>query len=146
MGRTLVQRFMGDVRLVVRRAPRPTEVEFDEHISEAVARLDATRVVLVALVGDAGEAEFDAHQRAKLSIAGLFSRPHAVLVPAIRSELLLSRRWIGAQIRLFGPDAFQDACDFLEIDPSMRPELFGALVSAKEEVGRGAAESRGTMP
>ena len=144
MGRTLVQRFIGDVRLVVRGAPRPSDRDFDEHIAEAVARLDSTRVVLVALVGDALDTEFDARQRAKLSIPGLFSKPHAVLAPEIRPEILLSRRWVGeARIGVFGPDAFHDACDFLEVGPSLRPELHAALVAAKDEVsGREDATGR----
>ncbi|HXX67954.1 MAG TPA: hypothetical protein VEK07_12260 [Polyangiaceae bacterium] len=138
MGRTLVQGFIGDVRLVVRRALRPSDREFDEHIADAVAGLDSTRVVLVALVGDALDTEFAAKQRAKLSIPGLFKKPHAVLAPSIRPEVLLSRRWVGeARIRVFGPDAFHDACDFLEVASSLRPELHAALASGKEQVSGG---------
>lgn len=138
MARTLIQKFVADVRLVVRGSRQPSAGEFDDHVSEAVARAESTRVVLVALVGDGSHIEFDSEQRAKLSNAGLFSKPHAVLAPAIKPEIVLSRKWVGAQIRNFGADGFEDACDFLEIDPELRPQLYSALAWSRAYFARGA--------
>lgn len=141
MARTLVQRFVGDVRLVVRRATRPVTEEFDEHVLEAVAMAGVTRAVMVVLVGDGAEVHFDSEQRAKLCKAGLFSTPHALMAPPIRPEVVLSMRWLGAEIRPFQPDGFEDACTFLEIDASRRPELHDVLVAAKRILDAAAPRS-----
>lgn len=135
MSRTLVQRFVGDVRMVVRCTSRPTTEEFDEHLSEAVAMSDSTRVVLVVLVGDGSDLCFDAEQRAKLSRADMFSKPHAVLAPSIRPEVVLSMKWLGAHIRTFRHDALDVASDFLEIAWSLRQELHQTCASTKSLVG-----------
>jgi hypothetical protein len=134
MRRTLVQRFVGDVRVVVRSARRPTAEEFDEHLAEAVARDGTTRVVVVAIVGDGADHQFDAEQRAKLSKAGLFSKPHALLAPPLRPEPIVSSRWLGAMIQSFGPDSLEEACDFLEIGASRRLEVRDALTDARQLV------------
>lgn len=138
MGRTLVQRLVGDVRLVVRCTSRPTPQEFDEHVAEAVAMAHRTRVALVVLVGDGADYQFDFEQRAKLCQAGLFSTPHAMLAPPTRPELVASLKWLGAQIRPFAPDAFEEACDFLEVPPSLRSELSEVVVAAKGQLGQSA--------
>lgn len=142
MGRTVVQRLVGDVRLIVRFASRPAVREFDDQVSQAVATSNRTRVTLVAIVGDGADYQFDFDQRAKISKAGLFSQPVAVLAPSIRPELVTSIRWVGAPIRVFAPDAYEEACDFLEIAPSLRPELLRALLSAKEELGEPTPDTR----
>lgn len=142
MPRTLVQTFVGDVRLVVRRAARPSADEFDDHVSVAAARSESTRVVLIAFVGDGEEIVFDAEQRAKLCKAGLFSKPHAVLAPPIRPDLLLSQKWLGARIRSFPADAFDAACDFLEVAPDRRAKLYDLLSACKTYLGGGGTDVR----
>jgi hypothetical protein len=136
VARTLVQRLIGDVRLVVRCAARPVTGEFDKHVAEAVAMSNRTRVVLVGIVGDGADYQFDFEQRAKLCQAGLFARRHAVLAPRIRPERVTSLKWLGAEIRPFAPDAFDEACDFLAIARSLRPELREALVSTTQQLGQ----------
>ncbi|HXX67574.1 MAG TPA: hypothetical protein VEK07_10350 [Polyangiaceae bacterium] len=142
MTRTRVQRWVGDVRLVVRCAARPVTAEFDEHVAEARAMLDRTRVVLVSIVGDGADYQFDFEQRAKLYRAGLFAKPHAILAPRIRPEHVTSLKWLGAEIRSFSPDAFEDACDFLAIAPSERPSLRDAVANATHQLGHPALDLR----
>jgi len=135
MSRTLVQQWIEDVRLVVLRTSPPSPREFDEHLAEAVAMADRTRVGFVVMVGDGADCQVDFEQRAKLSAAGLFSKRTAILAPSVRPELVTSQKWVGAEVRAFPPDAFQRACDFLEIAPSLRSALLDALVAAKEQLG-----------
>jgi hypothetical protein len=134
MPRTLVQRFVEDVRVVVRNARRPTAEEFDAHVAEAARLLQSTRVVLVVLVGDGAEVVFDSLQRAKLSHAGAFARPHAVLAPALRPEIITGMTWLGATIRSFGPHQLDRACDFLEIAEPVRPALSDGIAAMKIEL------------
>lgn len=134
VGRTIVQRLVGDVRVVVRSATSPAADELDDHVREAQAMSDRTRVVLVAVVGDGAEYQFDFDLRAKLCQADLFSKPLALLAPPIRPELVLSLKWVGAEVHSFGPDAFDAACDSLAIAPSIRPELREALAALKQEM------------
>lgn len=134
MGRTVVQRWVGDVRLLVHSLP-PVPREFDEHVAEAAAMLDRTRVAIVVLIGDGTNCEFDFAQRAKISSAGLFSKRTALLAPQVHPEVVTSQKWLGAEIRAFGPDGFEQACEFLEIAPSQRSEVFDVLVAAKRQLG-----------
>lgn len=146
MARTLIQRLIGDVRLVVRCASQPDAGDFDEHVAEAVAMSDRTRVVLVGLVGDGADYQFDFQQRAKLCQAGLFAKPHAVLAPRIRPERVTSLKWLGAEIRPFAPEAFDDACDFLAIAESRRPELKGALLNTTQQLAEPAVGVQSATP
>lgn len=145
MARTLIQRLIGDVRLVVRSAARPVTGDFDEHVAEAVAMSNRTRVVLVALVGDGADYQFDFEQRAKLCRAGLFSKPHALLAPRLRPERVTSLKWLGADIRPFAPDAVDDACDFLAIPESRRPTLKEALSQATHALAQPALDGRSAV-
>jgi len=138
---SLVQRFVGDVRVVVRRATSPPPNEFDAHVDEAVRLASATRVVLVVLVGDGAEAIFDAQQRVKLSRAGLFAHPTAILAPAVRPEPVTSETWLGATIRPFGPGELEKACDFLEIPGSQRSAVRAAIESMKSEIAGGPPDA-----
>jgi hypothetical protein len=145
VGRTLIQRLVGDVRLVVRSAARPAACDFDEHLGEAVAMLNRTRVVLVGLVGDGADFQFDFEQRAKLCRAGLFAKPHAVLAPRIRPECVTSLKWLGAEMRPFAPDAFDEACDFLAIAEPRRPELKEAVVDTTRQLAPPALDVRSAV-
>jgi hypothetical protein len=145
MARTLVQRLIGDVRLVVRHAARPVTGEFDEHVAEAVAMSNRARVVLVGIAGDGADYQFDFEQRAKLCRAGLFAKPHAVLAPRIRPERVTSLKWLGAEIRPFAPDAFDEACDFLAIAPLRRPELREVLVNTAQQLGQPELDVRSAV-
>jgi hypothetical protein len=142
MGPTLVQRLVGDVLVVVRSATLPVAYEVDDQIHKAVSLLGRTRVVLVALVGDGREFEFDFELRAKLCRAGLFSKPHALLAPPIRPEAVVTLKWLGAEIRSFDPDALDEACDWLGIASSFRPAVCEALYALKGQVAPPANESR----
>lgn len=44
---------------------------------------------------------------------------------------LVSQKWLGAQIRVFPPDAFEEACDFLEIAPTRRAKLYELMLASK---------------
>lgn len=134
MGRTIVQRLVGDVRVVVRTARSPAADDLEDHVREALTMSDRTRAVLVAVVGDGADYQFDFELRAKLSQADLFAVPLALLAPPIRPELVLSLKWVGAEVHSFGPDAFDEACDSLAIAPSMRPELRETLAALKDEI------------
>jgi hypothetical protein len=142
MGRTLVQRLVGDVLVVVRSAALPIAYEVDDQIRKAVSTLDRTRVVLVAVVGDGRDFQFDFELRAKLCGAGLFSKPHALLAPRLRPEPVVALKWLGAEVHSFGPDALAEACDALAIAASLRPELREALDALKRQVDLAEKESR----
>jgi len=135
MGVTILQRLVGDVRVVVRTVKLPTPRDVEDLLRGAIANEDHTRVVLVAMVGDGADYRFDFDLRAKLSGAGLFSKPVAILAPSIRPDLVESLKWVGAEIRCFGPDGFEDACDLLAIAPSLRPKLRETLTALKEHIG-----------
>jgi hypothetical protein len=134
MGATLVQRLVGDVLVVVRSAALPLTNEVDDQIRQAASVLDRTRVVVVAVVGDGREFQFDFELRARLCSAGLFSKPHALLAPPLRPELVATLKWVGAEVHSFGPDALDEACDLLAIAPSVRSELREAIDTLKRQV------------
>lgn len=140
MGPTVVQRLVGDVLVVVRSATQPVACEVDDQVRKAASVLHRTRVVLVALVGDGREFQFDFELRAKLCGAGLFSKPHALLAPALRPEPVVGLKWLGADVHSFGPDAFDEACDSLAIASAVRPPLREALDALKRQVDRPANE------
>lgn len=142
MGVTIVQRLIQDVHVVVRSATLPTPREFDNLVRESKALADRTRVVLVAMVGDGADYRFDFDLRAKLSGAGLFSKPIALLAPPIRPEPVASLKWVGADIHCFGPDEFDQACNSLAIAPALRPKLRETLAGLKQQIGPSADGSR----
>jgi hypothetical protein len=132
--------------LVVRCAEKPTAKEFDEHLSEAIAMESTTRVVLVALVGDGADHHFDSEQRAKLFKAGMFTKPHALMAPPVRPEIILSMRWLGATIRTFGPDSLEEVCDHLEIDESLREKLASVIAASKRLIEEEPSEKAAMAP
>jgi hypothetical protein len=136
---TILQRLVGDVRVVVRRAERPTPEEFDEHVAEASAMGDAVRVALVVVIGTGRPTEFDAHQRAKLAQGGLLARPHAVLTPAVAPGCMTAMSWLGAELAAFAPGEFDEACDFLKIQRRLRLELVDAIASLKAQLENGGS-------
>lgn len=136
---TLLQKLVGDVRLVVRRAERPAPEEFDAHVAEAAAMGDAVRVALVVVIGSGRPTEFDAHQRAKLAQGGLLARPHAVLTPAVQAGCMTAMSWLGAELAAFAPNEFDLACDFLKIQGRLRLDLADAIASLKAELENGIA-------
>ncbi len=116
-----LHKLVGDVRLVVRGPVAPTDEQFEAHIAEALAMARSVRVVLVVYHGPV---RISPKQRARLVRTGLFNVPHAVLADTIvaRAEIAAVGA-LGAPIRTFSKDGFEQACDYLAIARSVRPRI-----------------------
>jgi hypothetical protein len=122
-GLGLLQRLVEDVRVLVMGGVRePTEPEFDAHIDEALVMAPSVRVVLVVLLSDS--AGLSQERRVKLARARLLEVPTAVLTASIRIHGMLTPiNWLGGKVKPFGPQQFEEACDFLGIPRESRTGL-----------------------
>jgi hypothetical protein len=120
---SMLQRLVGDVRVLV-MAKRPRLAgEFDAHISEALAMASSVRVVLVVPLDP--EAEMDATERKKLVRAGLLDTPCAALMDGPFARAInTALHWLGvSRARCFAPQRLEEACDYLQIPQSLRVSI-----------------------
>ena len=134
--RVLTQKLVGDVRLVLQVAGRPTNDEIAQHIAEAVAMASSVRAVLVIAYGP-DAAGPDAGQRAKMARAGMLRVPTAVVTESVLARRIMTAvSWIGrAPIRAFSPDQLFRAYDFLQIAAPVRARIPPQLEAMKAELG-----------
>jgi hypothetical protein len=133
--RVLTQKLVGDVRLVLQVAGRPTNDEIAQHIEEALAMADSVRAVLV--IADGPEAAGpDAGQRAKMARAGMLRVPTAVVTESVLARRIMTAvSWIGgAPIRAFAPEHLFRAFEFLKISGPVRARIPGQLEAMKVEL------------
>ena len=134
-GPVLTQKLVGDVRLVLQRAGRPTNDEIAQHIVEAVAMASSVRAVLVIADGP-DAAGPDAGQRAKMARAGMLRVPTAVVTESVLARRIMTAvSWIGgAPIRAFAPEQLFRAFDFLRISAPVRARIPAQLEAMKAEL------------
>jgi hypothetical protein len=127
-----LHKLIGDVRLVVRGTPEPSDEQFEAHIADALAMAGSVRVVLVMYESSA---RISPKHRAWLVRSGLFDVPHAVLTDALvaRAEIDAVAA-LGACIRSFPRSEFEQACDFLAIPACSRTELLHGSAMMKEQM------------
>jgi hypothetical protein len=132
--RVIFQRLVGDVRLVLQGAGRPTDAEIDEHIAEALAMASSVRAVLVITDGS-DAAGPDAGQRAKMARVGLLRIRTAVVTESVLARgVMTAVSWLGAPIRGFGPEDLLSAFNFLEISGPVRARIPAQLDVLKAEL------------
>jgi len=134
-GRVLTQKLVGDVRLVLQSAGRPTNDEIAQHIAEALAMASSVRAVLVIADGP-DAAGPDAGQRAKMARAGMLRVPTAVVTESVLARRIMTAvSWIGGgPIRAFAPEHLFRAFDFLEISAPVRARIPAQLEAMKAEL------------
>jgi hypothetical protein len=129
--RVIFHTLVGDVRLVLQGAGRPTDAEIDQHITEAVAMASAVRAVLVFAEGRDAVGP-DAGQRAKMARAGLLRIPTAVVTAsALARGVMTAVSWLGAPIQGFAPEHLLRAFEFLKISPPVRARIPAQLDSMR---------------
>src|SRR3954467_13722666 len=107
--RVLLQRRVGDVRLVLQGEGHPSDAEIDEHIAEASAMASFVTAVLVVAEGP-GAGGPDARQRAKMASAGLLRVPTAVVTDsALARGIMIAVSWTGTRIRGFASEHLSQA-------------------------------------
>jgi hypothetical protein len=145
--RVLIQALVGDVRLVLQGAGRPTDGEVDRHIAEAVAMASSVRAVLVVTDGP-DAAGPDAGQRAKLARAGLLRIPTAVVTESVLARgVMTAVSWLGAPIQAFAPEHLFRAFDFLKISGPVRARIPARLEELKAELrGEARGWTRSSTP
>jgi hypothetical protein len=137
-GPALLQKLVGDVRLLVFGPRWPNDAEFDAHVVEAAAMSRSTRVVLVM-----NPWELSADRRKKLAQADLLESPTAVLTDSIRIRGMLTPiNWLGGKVYPFATNEFAKACDYLEVAAEARPALYREMMSMMAEL----ASSRTVSP
>jgi hypothetical protein len=144
--RVLTQKLVGDVRLVLQVAGRPTNDEIAQHIDEALAMAGSVRAVLVIADGP-DAAGPDAGQRAKMARAGMLRVPTAVVTESVLARRIMTAvSWIaGAPIRAFAPEQLFRAFEFLKISGPVRARIPDQIEAMKAQLRRGpivAAQSR----
>jgi hypothetical protein len=125
---------VGDVRLVLQVAGRPTDAEIEQHIAEAKAMAGTVRVVLVIADGPDASGP-DATQRAKMAHAGLLRVPTAVVTQSVLARgIMTAVSWLGAPIQAFAPDRLFQAYEFLQISAPVRARIPPQLEAMKAEL------------
>ena len=145
--RVLLQALVGDVRLVLQGAGRPTDGEVNLHIDEAVAMASSVRAVLVIADGP-DAAGPDAGQRARMARAGLLRIPTAVVTESVLARgVMTAVSWLGAPIRAFAPEHLFRAFDFLKISGPVRARIPARLEALKAELrGEPRGRTRSSIP
>jgi hypothetical protein len=132
--RVLLQALVGNVRLVVQGAGRPTNGEVDEHVEQALGMAGFVRAVLVVTDGP-DAAGPDAQQRAKISRAGLLRVPTAVVTESVLARgIMTAVSWLGAPVRGFAPDQMYQAFEFLRISEPVRVRIPAQIAVMKAEL------------
>ena len=133
--RVLTQKLVGDVRLVLQAAGRPTHDEIAQHIDEAMRMAGSVRAVLVIADGP-DAAGPDAAQRAKMARAGMLRVPTAVVTESVLARRIMTAvSWIGGgSIRAFAPEQLHRAFEFLKISVPVRARIPAQLEVLKAEL------------
>ena len=132
--RVLFQRMVGDVRLVLQGAGRPSDEEIDLHIAEAVAMSHFVRAVLVIAEGP-DAAGPNAAQRAKMARAGLLRVPTAVVTDSVLARgVMTAVSWFGGPIKGFAPEQLFHAFEFLKVSPPVRARIPAQLEAMRAEL------------
>jgi hypothetical protein len=135
--RVLFQTLVGDVRLVLQGAGRPTDSEIDQHIKEAVAMAGFVRGVLVIAVGPDAEGP-DARQRARMASGLLRIRTAVVTDSVLARGIMTAVSWLGGPIRGFAPEQLLQAFDYLKVSESVRTRIPLELAALKRELRGGS--------
>lgn len=132
--RVLLQRRVGDVRLVLQGNGQPTDAEMGEHIEEAIRMAGFVRAVLVVAEGPSAAGP-DARHRAKMARAGLLRVPTAVVTESVLARgIMTAVSWLGAPIQGFAPAQLSRACDYLKVSSSVRARITDRLEAMRAEL------------
>jgi hypothetical protein len=132
--RVILQRRIGDVRLVLQGNGHPSDAEMHEHIEEAIGMAGFVRAVLVIAEGPHASGP-DARHRAKMGRAGLLRVPTAVVTDsALARGIMTAVGWVGAPIQGFAPAHISRAYDYLKLSSSVRARIPDRLDAMRVEL------------
>ena len=142
----LLQRLVGDVRLVLQGSGRPSDDEVDLHIAEALEMANFVRAVLVVTQGS-DAAGPDAGQRAKMARAGMLRVRTAVVTDAVLARgIMTAVSWLGAPIKGFAPEHLFRAYEFLKITQPVRARIPAQLEAMRAELRGEPTPPRSSRP
>jgi hypothetical protein len=132
--RVLLQKLVGDVRLVLQGEGHPMDDEVDLHIIEAVAMAPSVRAVLVFTDGP-DAAGPNAGQRARMARAGLLRVPTAVVTESVLARgVMTAVSWLGTPIKGFASEDLFRAFEFLKVSAPVRARIPAQLEALKAEL------------
>jgi hypothetical protein len=132
--RVLLQRRVGDLRLVLQGEGQPSDAEIDDHIAEAIEMARFVCAVLVVAEGPKAAGP-DARQRAKMARAGLLRVRTAVVSDSVLARgIMTAISWVGAPIRGYASDHLFRAYEFLELSGPVRARIPEQLAAMRSEL------------
>jgi hypothetical protein len=136
VGNSILQAWVGDVRVVAQGAIPLTDAELREHIAEAVRWEQQVRCVLVEVQRGGVLSPRD---RVALGNAGLLAKPTAVLVDSLLTRSILTAvSWLGGSMAAFAPQELDEASNHLQIDQAQRPAIARALGALRPRLAKPA--------